>query len=312
MAATMVVRVDPERRAWWRETLQELLPELRIVLWDEDHYDPAEVEYAVVWNPPLGGFKRLVHLKCVASVGAGVSHILKDPAYPRDVPIIRTVGEDLRCRMAEYVALHVLRFHRKLPEIEAAQKARSWRQYVEPLARNVAVGVMGLGNLGGFAARRLCGLGYRVSGWVRSSGRAEGIKVYVGPEQLHDFLADLNILVCLLPQTALTEDLLDRRVFDALPDGACLINAGRGQCLVEEDLLAALDRAKLGGATLDVFREEPLPAAHPFWRHPKVLITGHTASAIDPLVGGRIIADNIRAFMRGEPIADLVDIERGY
>lgn len=310
--ATLVIRVDPQRRVWWKETLQKLLPELKIVLWDEDEFDPEEIEYAVVWNPPLGFFKHLVNLKCVASVGAGVSHILKDPDYPKHVPIIRTVGEDLRRRMSEYVVLHVLRFHRRLPEIEAAQKKRQWVQYVEPLAREVNVGVMGLGNVGGFAARTLASIGYNVSAWVRHPRKMEGITVYAGNEQLAGFLAKTRILVCMLPETPLTVRILNRQTFDAMPDGGYLINVGRGQNLVEEDLLRALDEGKLSGATLDVFWNEPLPTDHPFWSHPKILITCHTASAIEPKVGGQIIANNIRAFIRGDNIPDIVDIEQGY
>lgn len=309
---TLVIRVDPERRAWWKETMQKLLPELGIVLWDEDDFDPQEIEYAVVWNPPIGFFEQLVNLKCVVSVGAGVSHILKDPGYPKHVPIIRTVGEDLRRRMSEYVTLHVLRFHRRLPEIQAAQKNTQWIQYVEPLAWEVNVGVMGLGNLSGFAARTLASIGYNVSGWVRRAKRMEGITVYAGDEQLADFLAKTNILVCMLPQTPLTENILNRQTFDAMPGGSYLINVGRGECLVEEDLLEALGEGKLSGATLDVFWEEPLPADHPFWSHPKILITCHTASAIEPKVGGQIIANNIQAFIRGDNVPDIVDIEQGY
>jgi glyoxylate/hydroxypyruvate reductase len=312
MMSTLVIRVDPERRAWWKETLQKMLPDLRIVLWDEDQFDPRDIEYAVVWNPPLGFFKDLVNLKCVASVGAGVAHILKDPNYPKRVPIIRTVGEDLRRRMSEYVALHVLRFHRRLPEIEAAQKNHQWVQYVEPLARETTVGVMGLGNLGGFAARTLAALGYKVAGWARRPKNFEGVTVYAGNEQLADFLANTKILVCMLPETPLTINILNQQTFDAMPKGSYLINVGRGQNLVEGDLLRALDDGKLNGATLDVFWNEPLPSEHPFWSHSKILITFHTASAIEPKVGGQIIANNIKAFISGVYVPDIVDIEQGY
>jgi len=312
MKDTLVIRVDPERRAWWKSTLQSLLPELSVVLFDEDDYEPREVAYAVVWNPPIGAFEELTALRCVASVGAGVSHILKDSDYPRHVPIIRTVGEALRVRMSEYVALHVLRFHRRLPEVEAAHSDRRWSQFLSPVASEVNVGIMGLGNLGAFTARTLCGLRYQVSGWSRRQKEINGIKSFFGDDQLHQFLSIANILVCMLPQTERTENILCKKNFDIMPDESYLINVGRGECLVEADLIGALNSGKLSGATLDVYREEPLPQKNPLWSHPKVLITCHTAAAIDPAIGGEIIAENIKAFIRGDNIPDIVDIEQGY
>jgi glyoxylate/hydroxypyruvate reductase A len=312
MKDTLVVRVDPERREWWKATLQGLLPDLRVVLFDEDEYDPTSVFYAVVWNPPIGAFSRFPNLRCVASVGAGVSHILKDPDYPRHVPIIRTVGEALRVRMSEYVALHVLRFHRRLPEVEAAHTLRRWSQYLSPVASEVNIGILGLGNLGSFAARTLCGLRYKVSGWSRRPKEIDGVDSYYGDDQLHAFLAQVNILVCMLPQTPRTENILCSSAFASMRDGSALINVGRGECVVEKDLLSALDSDKLQGATLDVFRCEPLSPDSPLWNHPKILVTCHTASAIDPAVGGSIIADNIKMFIRGEHVPDIVDIEQGY
>lgn len=311
---TLVIRVDPERRAWWKQTLQEYLPDLRVLLKDEDidQYKPADVHYVVTWNPPSGWLATFPNLECVASVGAGVGHILKDPDYPRRVPIIRTVSESLRMRMTEYVVLHVLRFHRRLPEITDANAKAEWIQYVEPLARDTRVGILGLGNLGGAAARALAALGYDVAGWSRKARPIEGASVYSGEQGLREVLAHSQILVCMLPQTAATQDVLDRTAFAAMPSDGCVINVGRGENLVDADLIAALDSGHLRGATLDVFREEPLPSTHPFWSHPRILITSHTASAIEPATGGRVIADNLLAFIRGEQVPDIVDIEQGY
>ena len=173
---TVVIRVDPERRAWWKETLQEQLPGYDVFLWDEDQFDEETVDYAVVWMPPLGMLESLPNLRGVFSVGAGITHILRDPNYPRSVPIVRTVNEDLRRRMTEYVVLHVLRFHRRFPEIEEAQASTAWRQYVEPLARDVTVGILGLGNLGGAASAALVNIGYAVQGWSRQGRPVDGVK----------------------------------------------------------------------------------------------------------------------------------------
>jgi len=309
---TLVIRVDPENRKWWKDTLQKLLPNLKVVLWDEDEYKVEEVEYAVVWNPPVGGFKKFTNLKCVVSVGAGVDHILKDPDYPKNVPIIRTVGKPLRKRMAEYVLPHVSRYQLRLPEIRKAQEERKLIQYVEPLADEINVGVMGMGNLGGYLARKLRVFGYNVFSWSRTPKKVKGIASYAGKEQLSHFLSKVKILVCILPQTSLTENILNEQTFEMMPDGSYLINVGRGETIVEKDLIDALDHGKLAGATLDVFREEPLPKEHPFWKIPEILITCHTAGFIDPGLGGKIIAENLKKFIQGGKVKDIVDIEQGY
>lgn len=307
----VVIRVDPERRQWWKETMSKLLPELEVVLWDEDKYRKEDIAYAIVWAPPAGGLASLPNLRCVLSVGAGVSHITDDPTYPRNVPIIRTVGEALRQRMNEYIALHVLRVHRRLPEIEDASKAREWKQFVEPLAGEICVGIMGMGNLGAAAARTLLGLGYRVKGWSRHGRPIEGIDVY-SAERLADFMKDVRILALILPATQETNNIINRGSISLLPKGAWIISAGRGNQINEADLLDALNSGHLKGATLDVFRQEPLPADNPLWANRKVLITSHTASFIEPSVGGEIIARNLRAFMNGHQVSDIVNIEQGY
>ena len=296
----------------WKQELQTLLPDLRVVLMEEDAYDPAEVTFAVVWSPPDGWLAALPNLQCVVSVGAGVDHILKDPDYPRHVPILRTVDYALRMRMSEYVVLHVLRFHRRLPESEIAQRAGAWIQYVEPPAGEITVGMLGLGSLGSAAARALGSLGYRVEGWTRRGRAVDGVIVHHGDRGLTTMLSHSDIVVCMLPHTAATENILNAAAFEAMPHGSALINAGRGEQLVEEDLLAALDSGRLRGATLDVFRDEPLPPASALWAHPRILITAHTASSVDPILGGRLIAENIAAFRRGDTVAERVNIDQGY
>jgi glyoxylate/hydroxypyruvate reductase A len=307
----VVIRVDPERRAWWKETMSNLLPEMEVFLWDEDKYRKEDINYAIVWTPPHGGLAGLPNLECVFSVGAGVSHITDDPSYPRSIPIVRTVGAPLQQRMREYVALHVLRIHRRLPEIETAARAGEWKQFVEPVAGDVQVGVMGMGNLGASAAITLRGLGYRVKGLSRRGIPVEGIEVY-SRDNLARFLSDVHILAVILPATRDTENIINLRTIHMLPRGAWIIGAGRGSQVCDADLLAALDEGHLAGAVLDVFRQEPLPPTDLLWKHPKILITSHTASAIEPSVGGKIIADNLRAFMEGRDVPDIVDMDQGY
>ena len=307
----IVVKIGPQRAAWWQEHLSHLLPEGEVFLADQD-MDRNQIDYAVVWRPEPGWLKTFVNLKCILSVGAGIDHILCDPELPTNIPVIRTTSEDLNIRMREYVCLHVLRLHRRLAEVEAAQAARQWNQIIEPPAYERRVGIMGLGNLGGDCARTLAGFGFDVAGWARSERQIDGVHVFSGDEGRVEFLKGVQILVCMLPLTPETEGILNKKLFLDLPKGASLINVARGQHLVEADLLSALESGQIGGATLDVFHEEPLPGNHPFWDHPKVLVTPHIASLIDPVAGGQRIADNILRFEAGEGIDDLVDLTRGY
>jgi glyoxylate/hydroxypyruvate reductase A len=308
---SLIIHVGTRRAPWWKEHLQDLLPEITCRAWDDPGDDDA-VRYAVVWNPPPGGLKRFRNLKVIVSIGAGIDHILDDPELPRDIPIIRTTGADLTMRMREYVCLHVLRLHRRLPEIEAAQATREWVRFVNPLASERGVGIMGLGNLGGDCARTLAMIGFNVAGWSLRPKSIEGVRSFVGKQELKQFLERTEILVCLLPLTPATKGILNAGLFKNLPHGASIINAARGEHLVEADLLAALDRGKITSAVLDVFHNEPLPSDHPFWDHPKVMVTPHVASLIDPVAGGKTIAANIRRFIAGETVPDMVDLARGY
>lgn len=307
----LIIRIGPAREQWWLDHMQSLLPEIECRRWDEPG-DLDEIEYAIVWKPPAGGLKRFRNLKCIVSVGSGIDHVLADPERPRHVPIIRTTSDDLTQRMREYVCLHVLRHHRRIPEIDGIQATREWRQTVNPPAYQRRVGVMGLGNLGSDAARTLSVIGFDVAGWSRRPKDIEGVTNFAGEEGFEPFLKRTDILVCLLPLTDATRGILNDRLFTTLPPGACLINAARGEHLVDEDLLAALEDGRIEYATLDVFHTEPLPGDHPFWDHPRVLVTPHVASLIDPVAGGAAIAANLRRFIKGEPVPNLVDLEQGY
>lgn len=290
--ATIAVHVpDPTRVGWWVDHLGSLLPGFRIVPASQVE-DPAGVHYAVVWKPPHGLLASFPALRATISIGAGIDHVVADPHYPPGVPILKTIGPDMTQRMREYIALHVLRFHRELPTLQAAADRRQWKQILTPVASQRPVGVLGMGHLGAAAAETLRDLGFDVAGWSRSGQAPQGITGFDGPA-LPAFLARTQILVCLLPLTPLTENILNADTFAALPAGACLINAARGAHLDESALLDALASGQVAGATLDVFRTEPLPDDNPLWDHPNVLVTPHLASLIDPVSGGRVIADHI-------------------
>jgi glyoxylate/hydroxypyruvate reductase A len=302
---------DLDRFALWRDALQAELPDLEIRAWDAPG-DLAEIDYALLWQPPPGVLKGFPKLKAIFSVGAGVDALLADPDLPADVPLCRMVDDSLTRGMVEYTVLHVLRHHREQPRLEAMQRDGVWEAFASPLARERSVGVMGLGVIGGAAAEALAALGFRVKGWSRGPKEIEGVECFHGADGLKVFLAGTEILVCLLPLTAETEGVLDAALFAQLPEGAGLINAGRGGQQNEDDILAALDSGRLGHATLDVFRTEPLPADHPFWRHPRVTVTPHNAAITAADSATRIVAENIRRIEAGREPLNVVDRTAGY
>ena len=272
----------------------------------------ADIDYALVWEPPPGALAQLPNLKVVFSLGAGLDHLLGEGVVPPGVPVVRMVEDTLTAGMTEYVLYQTLRFHRLMPQYDANQRAGVWRDLPQTPAFERRVGLLGLGVLGRAAATALASLGFDVAGWSRSEKQLRGVASYHGARQLGRFLARTDILVCLLPLTAQTAGVLGAANLAQLPRGACVINAGRGGHCDEDALLAALDSGHLGGAALDVFREEPLPAESPLWRHPKVTLTPHIASKTLPASSARHIIDNITRFRAGRSLTHTVDLARGY
>jgi glyoxylate/hydroxypyruvate reductase len=266
---------DPPER--WGKALTSLMPDLDFRVWPEVG-DPAEIDVALVWKPPRGELRRYPNLKAILLLGAGVDAMIADDSLPMDVPMARMVDPSLTRGMTEYVLLAVLRHHRLFDHYARVQREGRWDYIFPPQASERRVGVMGLGVLGADAARTLAAYGFPVAGWSRTPKELAGIECFAGEAGFGPFLARTDILVCLVPLTPATAGILNAETFARLPKGAVVINVGRGGHLVEEDLIPALDSGQLAGATLDVFREEPLPPEHPFWRHPKILVTPHVAS----------------------------------
>ena len=274
--------------------------------------EPADIDYALVWHPEPGLLASLPNLKLILSLGAGVDHILCDPQLPPGIPIVRLVDPYMTDAMSEYVLLQVLRLHRQDFDYRAQQEAQIWRELDQKNASERRVGILGSGALGQDAARKLKGLGFDVAVWGRSKKHLDGLAGYAGEVALPALLGRSEIVVCLLPLTPETQGILSARSFALMPKGAALVNAARGGHLVEADLLAALTGGQLSGAVLDVFSDEPLPAGHPFWRHPRVVVTPHVAAATHPPTAAPIILDNIRRFEAGRPLLNRVDPSRGY
>jgi glyoxylate/hydroxypyruvate reductase len=306
----LVYKADQERGREWREILARDAPGIEFRMWPDT--GPAdEVDYLVVWQPPPDLRAHLPKLKVVFSGAAGVDH-LDLATFPEGVPLVRMVEPGITRTMVDYVSFEALALHRNLLDYLGQQEARIWREIRMRPASDRRVGVMGLGVLGSAVLDRLGALGFQRSGWSRSSKVIRGVACHHGPERLDTFLADLNILVCLLPLTDETKAILDRSLFQALPRGARLVHVGRGGHLVEADLLAVLDNGQLSGAVIDVLREEPPRADHPFWGHPRILLTPHVASMTQPAMAVPVLLDNIRRYERGEPLLNVVDRARGY
>jgi len=307
----ILFRSSPAATARWRPLLAELMPEHEFRFWPEIG-DPAEIDYAMVWQPPPGLLASLPNLKLICGLGAGIDHLLRDPDLPRHVPIMRLVDPYMTDAMSEFIVLSVLRLHRQDLDYLGQQRAENWEERDQKNACERPVGILGFGTLGQDAGRKLKTLGFPVAGWSRSAKEVTGFAIYAGRQGLDAMLAASEILVCLLPLTAATEGILNAGLFARLPKGAGLVNAGRGGHLTEADLIPALDSEQLSGAVLDVFREEPLPKGHPFWRHPRVVVTPHIAAETHPPTAARIIGDAIRSFAAGLPVDNIVDLTQGY
>ena len=314
--SAILVAVEGELAGAWAEAFRKAAGASRVRTWPDAMGDPKDTAVACVWRAPHGLLATLPNLKLIVNLGAGADYLLADPALP-DVPIIRAADPDLSMRVTEYVVLHTLRYHRRQPLYDAQQRARVWKGHHQPAASEVNVGVMGLGVIGTEASRVLARIGFNVAGWSASAKTIDGIVTFHGAAGLDPFLARTEILICLLPLTPATKQILNRTLFaklkrDGAAGGAFLINAGRGPLQVDADILAALDDGTLAGATLDVFPHEPLAPDSPMWAHPKVTVTPHNAGDILPDILAAQVMRQIAQLERGEPLQNRVDRGRGY
>lgn len=292
----------------WLQGLRAALPEALVSEWQPG---APQADFAVVWAPPQQFLDEQPALKALFNIGAGVDALLK-LRLPPGAHVVRLDDAGMSVQMAEYVCHAVIRHFREFDGYEADVKAGQW-SYRKPRNRqDFAVGVMGLGVLGERVARALRGFDFPVHGWSRTPKTLEGVVTHSGTAGFEGFLSASRVLVNLLPLTAATQDILNRDTLGKLKPGGYLINVARGAHLVEADLLALLDSGHLAGATLDVFRTEPLPAGHPFWTHPKVTVTPHTSARTLRDESIAQIAGKIRALEAGQPIAGVVDPVRDY
>lgn len=294
----------------WLEALQIALPEAQISLWQEN--TPNQLaDYGIVWTPPQAFFDEQTQLKAIFNIGAGVDALLKRK-IPQHLRIVRLEDAGMAVQMAEYVMMAVMNFYRQLPAMKLHQSQETWLAPVIQDRTQMTVGILGLGILGERVAQALQHFEYPVIGWSRTPKNIPNVQSFVGQEQLPAFLSRSKILVCLLPLTSETQNILNKVNLSQLPKGAYLINAARGGHLVEQDLLDLLDSQHLAGATLDVARQEPLVAGHAFWQHPQIVLTPHNAaqSLVGPCVAQ--ISAQINNMHLGLKVEGEVSQDLGY
>lgn len=308
---TILIISSPQRVIAWRQALGDAFPEEEI-LDSQDFGDRTDID-VVIMGPPIDGlFARLPNLKLVISQRAGIDDLIADPDLAPDVLVCRAQDAGGDKMLEDYALLLTLFHHRNMLDFLAANQTAEWLNPGVLLAQDRRVGVMGLGVLGIWVARRLRDAGFTTAGWARTPRTEPGMECFHGPDQLEAFLNRTEILINLLAVTPETTDIINATSLAKLPKGASIINLGRGEHIVDADLIAAIDAGHINSATLDAFRVEPVPNDHPFWKHPRITVMPHTARRPLPEALTAGIIENIRRFKTGEPLLLEADRARGY
>lgn len=295
----------------WETALLNVDPNLDVEIWP-DIKNEIRVQFAVVWNQPKHLLDDFPNLQAISSLGAGVDHILSDETIPNDIPVCRVVCDSLVSQMKEYVLAAILNYQHNIHLYFHQKQQGKWKVHPNKSPTNFTVGIMGLGEIGNPVAEQLAELGYRVNGWSKSAKKVSGVQTFMGHDELERFLAETTVLVCLLPLTTETEGVLNINTFKCMHHPGYLINVARGEHLVEEDLIYALDKDWLEGACLDVFAEEPLPEKHPFRNRDNIVITPHAASITPPGEVAPQIVDNYKRALSGMELQHRVNRIKGY
>jgi glyoxylate/hydroxypyruvate reductase A len=306
----LLFRGDGVIEPWVRE-FAALMPQVETVAWKEGAALPP-CDYAVVWSPTPALLDQLAHVRAIFLMGAGVDALLKLGDALPPVPIVRLGDAGMGVQMAEYVAHAVLRYYRHFDDYEQQARHGVWDPLPLTPKEEFAVGIMGLGKLGLPVVEAMRLFGFPVRGWSRTPKDIPGVECFHGEEGLEPFLRGTKVLVCMLPLTPETANLLDRHRLGKLQPGAYLINVSRGAILSEPDLMTMIRSGQIAGATLDVFRHEPLPAPHPFWNEPRISITPHISALTVRHDAVLQIQEKIAKLESGQPVDDIVDRDLGY
>jgi glyoxylate/hydroxypyruvate reductase len=306
---------DKKRHEWfirdWQQSLLALDASLDIRLWPHVG-DVNDIELILLWRHPMGTLTQFPQLKAMISLAAGVDHVLSDLKRNPQVPLARVVDPYMANDIVQYVTAYALNYVKRVDHWAEKQKQKTWFKEPPFTFSDQTIGIMGLGFLGSQAAHIFQQMGLNVIGWSNSPKKLTGVQSFYGKEAFFPFLSKTHLLICMLPLTNETRNILDERAFAHLCRGAYLINVGRGDHVVEEDLLKALDTGQLSGACLDVFRHEPLPPHHPFWEHALIRVTPHIASVTNPVTAAPQVLENYRRALVGQPLLHQVSLSKGY
>ena len=304
-----LVLIAPNRNlVTWKTQIQAQLPELEVFT-HPDIPQPEKVKYAILWNQPKGVLKAFPNLQWASSLGAGVEHIISDADLPKNIPVTRIVGEQLATGMARYVTKAILNNQQRSIYLLANQQQQKWKV---PVFQEKTIGIMGFGKMAQKTIEVLQCLGYDIVVYSNSPKDNSEIQHFYGKDQLPSFVQKADVLVCMLPLTPDTENILDAELFAHCKPGTYFINVARGRHLVEDDLLKAIDHGQISGACLDVFREEPLPKKHPFWMHSQITVTPHCASLTTPEEAVSQWVKNYHLLNKGEELLYQIDVTKGY
>lgn len=311
MLPTVSIKLGGESAEGYIREMRRLDPGLEIREWP-DIGNPEDVDIAMVWKMPHGELAKFPNLKLIISMAAGVDHVLSDPDRPEGVPIVRVTDPHMARSMGHWFLMNILRLHRETAHYDKLRSQKIWPAEIAFDTDSVSVGILGLGYLGVHVAQMLKAVGLRVQGWSRTEKNLDGIHSFSGRTGLDQMLSNTNYLACLLPNTPVTEGIMNLSLFNKMPRGSYVLNAGRGSQLVESDLLEALNNGQIKGAALDVFETEPLPKDHPFWTDSRILLTPHHAAEVFLPAAAKIFLKNIYSIRNNQPLMGLVNQELGY
>jgi len=295
----------------WADILRTKLPDTCIEIYP-DVKDKSMVEFAICWKAKKNVLNNFPNIKVIQSVGASIDHITNSQTLNMNQQVTRIVDENLSNDMWEFLLTAVMSQMKNVNQYLKNQESKVWKQLEYSTISNTTIAITGLGSIGGYVAQKFAQLGFKVKGWSYSKKQIANVESFVGKEGLKSCLNQSDFLINLLPFTENTSNLLNKNTLGYLPQHAFLINVGRGESLVESDLIELIDSSNLSGALLDVFRKEPLPEEHPFWNHPKIQITPHVASLTNVNSATNLIIENYRRFQNNEELLHSVSIKKGY
>lgn len=307
----VIICPNEELTKSWKQAFEESAPDIEVQIYPDDT-EREKTQFILTFQPPKDVFKEYPNLKVIASMAAGINHLTEANKIPKNVVVTKANDPMHKGDIAHFVLALALSQMRRLPLYMQQKTEANWEPHPYLRPEDTTVGIMGVGAIGQIIGKLMLKNDFKVTGWSRSKKHLEGIATFHGQKQKGVFLKTADILICALPLTEETENILNAEAFGQLPKEAYLINIGRGDQLVEEDLTNAIEKGHLSGAALDVFREEPLPKNHPFWKNKKIFITPHTAGNVHPESAVKKVIKNYKAMKNDEDLVDVVDLERGY